>query len=332
MVNTLPYTRRRLLTRNAGSARVGFTLIEMLMVIVVIGILAGLLLVAVNSGVRKAKEAQITFELNGLQTAMTSYKQENGQFPPTLCLSSNEDKVNRQQRFMRHLRKRFPRYIVSDYLTVRNNAAAYKKADGSSPLDIDQLDAAEAIVFWLGGFPDNTAQNKLQGFSADPTNPLKLGGSRSEILFEFDPTRLTDVDQDGWWEYVPDGTSSIGDQMPPYVYFDSASYALAPEYPSASPGRQTAVGPNDAPFKLSGVGTEWGGVRPYATDTTVDPMTSIPVHFHQPDTFQLISAGLDAIYGTQQLWRETSNRTGWTEFEEDNLTNFSEGRLGNLAD
>jgi hypothetical protein len=62
--------------------------------------------------------------------------------------------------------------------------------------------------------------------------------------------------------------------------------------------------------------------------------------FHESNSFQLISAGLDSIYGDIQFTstedrppgRDTTNRIGWTEFEEDNLTNFHTARLGTLPE
>jgi hypothetical protein len=243
------------------------------------------------------------------------------------------DAVARQNRFMRHLRKRFPRLVGLQYTDIRDFILAnYLPGDDQKP-NLDELDAAESLVFWLGGLPDPSDQTKLQGFSVDPSNPLKPGGSRTTRLFEFDPRRLTDVDNDGWWEYVPDGSSPIGDQMPPYVYFDASSYELAPQYPSPSPATgSTSIGP---PF-TGGKGAAWGRVGPYHAAIEGGNSTG----FQASTSFQLISAGLDAIYGDvgfsntadEPLWRDTTNRFQWTEFEDDNLVNFHERRLGTLAE
>ncbi len=79
------------------------------------------------------------------------------------------------------------------------------------PLDMDTLDAAEALVFWLGGFPtpyingQYIASQKLIGFSRDRFNPYKIAPypgpntplpqwleDRTQPLFDFDELRLVD--------------------------------------------------------------------------------------------------------------------------------------------
>lgn len=61
----------------------GFTLVELLIVIVVIGILIGLLLPAIMGGVRTAKDAQVSGEINTLAQALQSFKNKYGDFPPS---------------------------------------------------------------------------------------------------------------------------------------------------------------------------------------------------------------------------------------------------------
>src|SRR5438874_1160813 len=64
--------------------RPGFTLTEMLVVIGIIAILAALLLPAVNRAIYVARNTAIAVEVNQLATAIESYKQDKGDYPPNL--------------------------------------------------------------------------------------------------------------------------------------------------------------------------------------------------------------------------------------------------------
>ena len=60
----------------------GFTLIEMLVVVAIIGILAGIILAALPAIKGKANRARIRTELAKIEVAINSYKAKKGVFPP----------------------------------------------------------------------------------------------------------------------------------------------------------------------------------------------------------------------------------------------------------
>ncbi len=68
---------------NKGITRQGFTIVELLIVVVVIGILAAITIVAYNGITKKAKTASAQSAASTLQTKVEAYYAENGVYPKT---------------------------------------------------------------------------------------------------------------------------------------------------------------------------------------------------------------------------------------------------------
>ncbi|MDR1964635.1 MAG: type II secretion system GspH family protein [Planctomycetaceae bacterium] len=172
-----------------------FTLVELLVVIVIIGILSSLVTVGVMSAVQAAKRAKIATEMNQITLALESYKNKFGEYPPDLY-----DKAA----VVRHIKKRWPRFQLPanapsginlvDYQywallnAVKNVYQNQSKVDMLKPYDNtistsspfmndqaypnvrDGVQYVGALAFWLGGFPNE--DGKFAGFSADPEAPF----------------------------------------------------------------------------------------------------------------------------------------------------------------
>jgi general secretion pathway protein G len=61
----------------------GFTLIEIMVVIVILGILAGLLVPRIIGRPEEAKQLKAKIQIEGLETALSLYKLDNGNYPDT---------------------------------------------------------------------------------------------------------------------------------------------------------------------------------------------------------------------------------------------------------
>ncbi len=62
----------------------GFTLIELMVVIVILGILAGLIVPKIMDAPEKAKRSKARMQIESLETALKMYKLDNGVYPPSL--------------------------------------------------------------------------------------------------------------------------------------------------------------------------------------------------------------------------------------------------------
>jgi general secretion pathway protein G len=65
------------------SDRRGFTLIELMVVIVILGILAGLIVPRIMGEPEKAKQLKARMQLESISTALKLYKLDNGAYPTT---------------------------------------------------------------------------------------------------------------------------------------------------------------------------------------------------------------------------------------------------------
>ena len=61
----------------------GFTLIELMVVIVILGILAGLIIPRIMGRPGEAKQAKARLQIESLETALKLYKLDNGTYPTT---------------------------------------------------------------------------------------------------------------------------------------------------------------------------------------------------------------------------------------------------------
>lgn len=317
-------------------ARRGFTLVEMLTVIVIIGILAGLISAAAIYARARAREAAIYTQIKQLEASLMQYKNEYGEFPPDFWgLNGSEGaaaQTKAEQDLRRHLRKRWPKYAPgADPVT---QFAADLTAVG---LDPTKLDPASALVFWLGGLPEEapTGVWKPAGFHADEEHPFQYGRPRTGPMFEFDPKKITN-DAVGVLRYYMEGPTSS-----PVVYFRAQR--------DPTNGRfEYGLISGTAFVPMSYVHFNDADPDPKANRSNIavpyldgDPQAGVPAdpsvaaskrNWRNPETFQILHPGLDGVFGNSRdssgnvvLFRFTISGQGFSADggDFDNVTNFA---------
>jgi len=306
--------------------RGAFTLIELMIVIVVIGILMGLVLPAVMSSFQKAKVSQVSTEIRGLEGAIAQFKQVYGIEPPsrmrlyetgagwttaasgttldpvTGASLSNEAERVRSVAFMNRI---WPNY---------NFALSHDFDNSGTAAGFVTLYGPECLVFFLGGRPAGPTGGPyaLTGFSKNPADPFAAAGgseSREGPYFEFKASQLHQSLNPGsggalvYYDSLPGQTS-------PYVYassYDGRGYQLADLY--AKP--QTMYLASPANLNLLNV-----------------YMVGSSAIAQKNKSFQIISPGPDTLYGNGGAFATTtSNHSLGDRRDYDNITNFHSGSL-----
>lgn len=79
--NNIPGTRRGSKRRIQEDDQFGFTLIEVLVVVIILGILASIVVFAVGSTETTSKQAACSTDAKSVETALEAYKSQNGTYP-----------------------------------------------------------------------------------------------------------------------------------------------------------------------------------------------------------------------------------------------------------
>ena len=75
-----------------GGRRAGFTLIEMLLVVVIIGMLATIVTVSIPRNLEKARRSKAAADIQAMSVAVQSYYMEEGKYPGSLdALTTGDD-------------------------------------------------------------------------------------------------------------------------------------------------------------------------------------------------------------------------------------------------
>ncbi len=269
------------------TTRSGFTLIELLAVITIIAILLALILPAIGNVMRRARNAEVSAEITRLETAIASFKAENGIEPwSEIVLTEDPGSFGWPADSRTKLRKLFPQFSFTGQIDFNNDGFfTGDPAYGDGRID---LTGSECLVFFLGGMQNN---GTVIGFSKNPLSPfIRSGNSRTVSLHEFDVSRLRDADGDEMLDYF----DPLDDQDKPYAY---ASSNNGQGYSSAS-----------GVYYLDGSGKPWKPTSHQIISPGEDGEFGPPT-------------------ATPPVYTPDLDLTGDRRIEADNITNFSGGTL-----
>jgi prepilin-type N-terminal cleavage/methylation domain-containing protein len=141
----------------------GFTIVELLIVIVVIGILAALVITTYNGIQQKGRNTERTTDLKALQGQLEAYYAQNGRYPASTDLgATSADNVTFIQASMKGLDKealRDPKAAVGDYSlgsSATGVANKYQYKPGTDTMAACDNTATDCTKYVLTAKPEGT--------------------------------------------------------------------------------------------------------------------------------------------------------------------------------
>lgn len=345
----------------ASRRRSAFTMVELIIVIMIIGILMALLLPTIGRTLSNGRNAAVTAEIKNLEKAIAEFKLKFGVEPPSSIVlyengvasgdtpnwDSDSSRDLARRRSVAFIKQAFPNF---DFDLER---------DFNGDADTDDtltLTGAECLLFFLGGMcaTEDAAGGQISGptgpvgtpgtvpdkwfplgFSTNPENPFIRTGTRIGPFYEFDPGRIVNVNPTDPLKGMPEYLDSLPGQTAPYLYASANGGRGYNAIDSDSDGdidfhADLALGA-DAPitsptfiYFSSGIANSDGDY----------PASAVP---YNANSYQILSPGQDQQYGPGGSYSRDDGFDDYTasgafstldvSAQDDNITNFSSGRM-----
>jgi hypothetical protein len=338
----------------------------MLVVVAIIGILAGLITAGAAYAMKRARISKIVVELSQIDIALKNYKQKNQEFPPDgaehelYAVYADLNNNGIPDSFEQHFQRVFPKAnlanepVSGQYVSELGILYNVNKFP-CKPGDVGQLRAffasynpSSAMVFWLGGMQEDdyslnatkNTKSRFIGFSANPIHPLSDNlSSRLPIAYEFDISRINDAAKSQVVTFFRSyqGNSNVS---LPYVYFRAEN--------------------NQHPFEYSIINSNTLNIKPVKSFGDAKPYFdareaagNMPGSWVNTTSYQILFCGFDNSFGKgnwypvgkwpkdptlplsmKAVWTQifyeyvSKTATDKTNYNADDITNFSGGTIG----
>jgi prepilin-type N-terminal cleavage/methylation domain-containing protein len=252
------------------------------------------------------------------------------------------------QRSVSALRKFWPRVTT----TVQLGTGNFYDFNGNNVMDgAYVLHGHECLVFFLGGVPTNDGAGHfgLSGFDKNPLNPftnILISTNRQPPLFEFNPGRLfldPNTQTSATVPGIPGYYDSLNNAVPApggttlnfYAYFSAyGNSGYDPNDVNVSEMDANSNGPIGLSFQTS-FGTFKAlnfcssfAPNPYTSTLSVPLTVGAPVTFLNPQTFQIISSGIDGLYGVGGQFNSNTNTPSVVPLPFDATNTFAGSTMG----
>lgn len=196
---------------NRPAARRGFTLVEVLVAIIVIGVLTGLLITGLNAAGVFARTSADQQTLNSIGTATTQFETTFGFLPPLVYDGAEMGPGSATSR------------------GAFSNTGPVYTANGRRLVNVYKLGDANGRAFLMGGSLSAGAPYRDARYSKFSI-PIYLMGSMPADVDGVEGPGMVTPARDGSWTGVGDALTSANRQFEPFMEGASTSARLSPNY------------------------------------------------------------------------------------------------------
>jgi prepilin-type N-terminal cleavage/methylation domain-containing protein len=281
-------------SRSPARIRPAFTLVELLVVIGIIAVLAGLVTPAVMRAQATARNAAIKAEIDMLHMAIMNYKNQYSSFPP--CTTGTFGITNTGANpASRHLARLFPRISTSG---IQARCLPYLNNPSQPIAAATAITPDTSIVCWLYGYSDDPTMPVL-----GPNSTFAVSGTSSgtitfsptptqrQKLYDFDSSRISS------YRYFPSNRPGA-----PYLYINCSQTAL--EVDETVRFSRNLLYSGTTATQLASPGAQYMPATPLPAKPDANypdawwfTNTSGSQQLFNGDTFQILCAGRDEQFG-----------------------------------